>query len=215
MICRQCNQEIPNDAKFCPNCGTSVNTIEKKEPTIQLFGRDMTAQDLADFCRKQRFTMTKEWEKWGWKITENELELFFHNIIRVLQDDEKPLLCFAGHHGYKNSFVVGCQHVYLLTDKRLISAGWFDNPARVYMPFNRTITKLQSKLPEGWRQCAVESIYMRDITDVSANMILNSDVITFHTVQKDFNILFYEKNVTHSLCNLLKRMIVEAKQSEQ
>ena len=55
----------------------------------------------------------------------------------------------------------------------------------------------------------VSALYLRDIIDVTENMVSNHDVITFNTAKDSINVLFYMQNVTHRLCDQINAVIKE------
>ena len=47
MICKNCNQIIDDDVKFCPNCGTAQNPVQQDQTAQDLTAQNAGSQDAA------------------------------------------------------------------------------------------------------------------------------------------------------------------------
>lgn len=200
MNCKNCGNEVNNNERFCPNCGVALAEQENVTKKIMINGIEMSAADMVEYCIENKFVNGNK----------NEWRIFFENIINEIQSDETPILCFAGNHDYKGGVNTSGMHSYVLTDKRLIIAGWYDKKSSMLNPikaYSNVFKALSTKCPK----CNRASVYIRDITGTSVDMVKNHDVITFHTAKGDFNVMFYNNNVTHELCNKINEALKQVR----
>ena len=207
MFCSKYGNEVLGVDKFCPKCGTAIGEVAKEEKTVIINGASMTADELVDLCIDNKFIIIAEFGK---NQTKKEWRIFFENIIDEIQSDETPLLCFAGNNNYKGKINTSGMHSYILTNKRLIAAGWYDSNASLFNPVKAysNIFKALTQHPK----CSKESIYLRDVVAAKTNMVDGHDVITFDTVNGSFNVMFYNNNVTHELCDKINEILKQVKE---
>lgn len=208
MFCSKCGNEVSGNDKYCPKCGTAIGEIAKEEKAVNINGVSMTADELVDFCIDNKFINLAEFGK---NQTKKEWRIFFENIMGEIQSDETPLLCFAGNHNYKGKINTSGMHSYVLTNKRLITAGWY---AKNSSGFNPVVayTIIFKGLAQKHPKCSKESLYLRDVVAAKTNMVDGHDVITFDTVNGSFNVMFYNSNVTHELCDKINEILKQVKE---
>lgn len=208
MFCSKCGNEVLGDDKFCPKCGTAIGEVAKEEKAVNINGVSMTADELVDFCIDNKFINLAEFGK---NLTKKEWRIFFENIMGEIQSDETPLLCFAGTHNFKGKINNSNTHSYILTNKRLITAGWYAKNSSGFNPVV-SYTIVFKALAQKHPKCSKESIYLRDVVAAKTNMVDGHDVITFDTVNGSFNVMFYNSNVTHELCDKINEILKQVKE---
>lgn len=207
MFCSKCGFEISGNDKFCPKCGTNhVKGDNNQEKSININGVEMTAGDMVQYCWDNKMISFLNNPK---KLCEGDRKCYeeaFKTIIDEIQTDETPLLCFWGYHNYKALFVQSGWHVYVLTDKRLITAGLSNSSTGVLASCVNVAKILMKKYSK-------DSVYLRDLLEVHTDMVKSRDVITFRTTKKDFNVMFFNSNVTHQLCDKINATLKQLKEA--
>lgn len=207
MYCSKCGAGMPDNAKFCSVCGNKLDLQE--ELTIVLDGKTMTAMDLTHYCLERRYFWFKDST---WEILKknmlNQIRIFFGNIIQEIQGDETPLLCFMGEYNKESILENGGFRAFLLTDKRLISSGWFDKVLTWKIDWSVGWKSYSKKTP----RCALFSFYIRDLMNVEPTMLRGYDAITFHKKDGDFYVRFLCYNTTHALCDQINGILRQLKE---
>lgn len=208
MYCKNCGNEVKNNNKYCPHCGTALAEQENVTKKIMIKGVEMSAADMVEYCIENKFiNIANLWAN----QTKKEWRIYFENIINEIQSDETPILCFAGNHDYEGGMNTSGMHSYVLTDKRLIIAGWCEKKSSMLNPIKAYTVIFKAFMAKN-PKCDKASVYIRDITGTSVDMISGHDVITFHTVKGDFNVMFYNNNVTHEFCDKINEALKQIKE---
>ena len=205
MFCQKCGNKVNEGDRFCASCGAPVKLpINNEVKKLQLDGVEMSAEDMLQYCIKNHYLKTDNIRKADVKV----YKAMFESLINEVQNDETPILCFVGQYNYKNAFSTAGERTYLLTNKRIISAGCFSSTLATYNPLNTYSTFYQCYISKN-PKFKISALYLRDIIDVTENMVSNHDVITFNTAKDSINVLFYKQNVTHRLCDQINAVIKE------
>lgn len=209
IFCKKCGNEINEYDKFCKNCGAAISIadVERRRKTIQMDGQERSAADLVKYCMEHRFINVANYMQ---DQTKKEWRIFFENIIDAIQSDETPILCFAGHHDYDGGLRTSGMHGYMLTDKRLIIAGWIGEKLNPLSLIKATSVLVKATLDKN-PKCSMESIYVPDIIGTTTDMVSGWDVITFHTAKGNFNVMFYNHDVTHQFSNRINEILKQLK----
>ena len=210
MFCSKCGFEISGDDKFCPKCGANhVKGDNNQEKSININGMNMTAEGMVQYCIDNDYIKIPESSK---KLGKKEWKHYFENIIAEIQSDETPLLCFAGMHNYKSKWNNSGQHSYILTNKRLITSGLYNKNSSSFNPLAMYGSLFKICVQKHPKFC-VDAVYLRDVIGIRANMVDGSDVITFQTTKGDLNIMLYNSNLSHQLCDKINATLKQIKEA--
>ena len=208
MICKKCGNPVNKHDRFCAKCGSAMEAPVKEIKTLIIDGVKMSAMDMVDYCIQNKYIVVGSFMS---NQTKKERSIFFENIINEMQDDETAILCFAGNHDYKGGINTSGMHSYVLTNKRLMIAGWYGKKSGMTNPLKAYSNIYKATLAKN-PKCDKDSVYVRDITHTDADMVGGHDVITFHTTKSDFHVMFYSHNVTHQLCTKINAALKELKE---
>lgn len=208
MFCQKCGNKVNEGDRFCASCGAPVKLpINNEVKKIQLGGVEMSAEDMRQYCIKNHYLKTDNFDTFH-ELNVKIYKGMFESLINEVQNDETPILCFVGAYDYKNVLSNAGERTYLLTNKRIISAGFYSSTLATFNPLNNFPIFYKSFISKN-PKFKVSALYLRDIIDVTENMVSNHDVITFNTAKDSINVLFYMQNVTHRLCDQINAVIKE------
>lgn len=165
--------------------------------------RNMTAEEMTQYYY-ENIILTETSENSSPEFIELNTKVVtrhFEMLLNEVQSDEKCLLCFTGVHKFKSMLNHVWFYEYILTNRRLIMAGRQSNAVNI-LPYYNVYRKKDFK-------CHIASLYLNELSDVTAGMVKEKDVITFHAKNKkdSFNVMFAKKNLTHKLCKEIHNVL--------
>ncbi len=135
----------------------------------------------------------------------------FDSALKEMQRDETILMFFCGVHKFSGVLTHLGEYVYVLTNKRMIMVGARGgNPHNILSTYKGVVREAVKKVP-----FAMESLYIDDIVDVTPNMIKGRDTIHFITYNTNFDVMLYNKGISHQLCDELRAALSLAKQKNE
>ncbi len=206
MFCNNCGKEIENAVVFCPSCGRKI--IIPKD-------RKMEAEKMVQVCIDNNYMTFKDSNSKIMKSLNNYginiWKGMFDSALKEIQGDETILMFFCEVHKFSGVLTHLGEHAYVLTNKRMLMVGARGgNPHNILSVYKGMVREVVTKVPY-----AKESLYLDNLVDVAPNMVKGRDTIHFITYNTNFNVMLYNKGISHQLCDEIRAALSLAKQKNE
>lgn len=208
MFCGKCGNQVHEGDAFCTKCGAALHENAGQSTNVEgcycQTETEKKVEEMTQYCLNN-YTFVSETainRNAVEKNTERILRCYFKAIEKEIQSDEEELLCFSGNHNFKSKMRHLGPYGYVLTNRRLIMAGACGSNADSFN-YYQIMRYLFSKN----FSCRMKSIYLKDLKNVTEDMVAGKDILRFETEKDTFNVMFPGNNVTHRLCSEIQGIL--------